>query len=95
MTITLVIEIGLSTELIADAVSKTLLVPYARIPISSMAIRKVPDMNIVVPAASIEEYLVRSLLRKSTPIANPNAEIIASKSPIPIGPIEYVADLVA
>lgn len=45
-----------------------------------------PDRNIVAPATSIEEYLDTSLLRKSTPIANPKAEIIASASPKPIGP---------
>jgi hypothetical protein len=95
MTIAFVIEICISNEPAADAVSKTLFVPYARIPMSNMVNRKLPDINIVEPAASIEEYLDRSLLRKSTPVANPNAEIIASKSPIPIGTMKYVVDPVA
>jgi hypothetical protein len=94
MTRAFVIEIGLSNEIVADPFSKTPLVPYARISIINIANNKVPDTNIVVPATSIGEYLDRSLLRKSTPRANPNAEIIASKSPIPIGPIEYVVDFV-
>ncbi len=56
-----------------------------------MVHRKMPDRNIEAPATSIEEYLDTSLLRKSTPIANPKAEIIASASPKPIGPRADIA----
>jgi hypothetical protein len=52
--------------------------------ISKIAKRNAPAVNIVEPAASSEDCVLTSLLRKSTPVANPNAEIIASNSPKPM-----------
>jgi hypothetical protein len=55
-----------------------------------MPIKIMPDINKDAPATSNAECFRRSLVKKSTPKANPSAEIIASISPkVTIG-VEFV-----